>query len=283
MTLLRIILSERNISLFNQTTHTQEANPENSYLMKSILLHMTCFLLLIAGAKAQTDTISTKKGDLLIHPVLHGTLVLEYRGNTIYVDPYGGAEGFAGLPDANLILITDIHGDHCDSASLAVVKKENSHMIVPAAVAEKLKGSFGKPEILANGKKTTWEGITIEALPMYNLPEAADSRHTKGRGNGYLLTIGSKRVYISGDTEDIPEMRALKDIDIAFICMNLPYTMSVDQAADAVNEFKPAIVYPYHFRGKDGLSDIDHFRELIEEEFETEGVEVRLRRWYPQQ
>lgn len=248
--------------------------------MRRITIFLCMSLLFCFKALAQPDTIATNKGDIIIHPIVHGTLAVQYDGKTIYVDPYGGASGFESLPAADLILITDIHGDHCDSSTLVAVNAGETQLIVPQAVARKLNGHFGEPRILDNGKKTKWQGITIEAVPMYNLPESPDSRHTKGRGNGYILNLGDKRIYISGDTEDIEEMRKLQKIDIAFVCMNLPYTMSVDQAADAVNAFRPGIVYPYHYRGKDGLSDVDHFKELLEEDYEASNVEVRLRNWY---
>ena len=124
-------------------------------------------------------------------------------------------------------------------------------------------------------------GLNIKAIPMYNLPESADSRHTKGRGNGYIVNFGGKNVYLSGDTSDIPEMRNLKGIDVAFVCMNLPYTMDVDAAASAVIDFKPGIVYPYHYRGQGGLNDVDKFKELVNKG--ASKVDVRLRQWYPAQ
>jgi L-ascorbate metabolism protein UlaG (beta-lactamase superfamily) len=150
-------------------------------------------------------------------------------------------------------------------------------------VADQLPEEFQQQlVVIGNGETTEQLGIGIEALPMYNLPEEdPDSRHTKGRGNGYLLSIGDKTIYISGDTEDIDEMRALEDIDVAFVCMNLPYTMSVEQAADAVLEFQPEVVYPFHYRGPDGLSDVDKFKQIVEGE--NEDIEVRLRAWYPEQ
>jgi L-ascorbate metabolism protein UlaG (beta-lactamase superfamily) len=132
--------------------------------------------------------------------------------------------------------------------------------------------------ILKNGDETTQSGISIRAIPMYNLPESATAMHTKGRGNGYVLTIGGKNIYISGDTQGIPEMRALKNIDVAFVCMNLPYTMDVKEAADAVLAFKPRIVYPYHYRGTGGLSDVNAFKSLVEAG--DKHIEVRLRNWY---
>jgi L-ascorbate metabolism protein UlaG (beta-lactamase superfamily) len=133
--------------------------------------------------------------------------------------------------------------------------------------------------ILKNNEQTLQSGISILAIPMYNLPESSTAMHTKGRGNGYVLTIGGKRIYISGDTQGIPEMRSLKNIDIAFICMNLPYTMDIKEAADAVLAFQPRIVYPYHYRGKDGLSDVNGFKSLVQAG--NKNIDVRLRNWYP--
>ncbi len=132
---------------------------------------------------------------------------------------------------------------------------------------------------MKNGDNITLSGISISAIPMYNLPESPTAMHTKGRGNGYVLGIGGKRIYLSGDTQGIPEMRSLKDIDVAFVCMNLPYTMDIKEAADAVLEFKPKIVYPYHYRGQGGLSDINGFKSLVEAG--DKNIEVRLRNWYP--
>jgi len=133
--------------------------------------------------------------------------------------------------------------------------------------------------VLKNGDQTTQSGISIKAIPMYNLPESPTAMHTKGRGNGYVLGIGGKLIYISGDTQGIPEMRSLKNIDVAFVCMNLPYTMDIKEAANAVLDFKPKIVYPYHYRGSNGLSDVDAFKKLVEAG--NKNIEVRLRNWYP--
>lgn len=150
-------------------------------------------------------------------------------------------------------------------------------LVVPQAVADKLPATTNKQKvlILRNGDKTMQQGISITAIPMYNLPEAPNAFHTKGRGNGYVLNIGDKNVYISGDTEDIPEMRALKNIDIAFVCMNLPYTMPVEQAAQGVLAFKPKVVYPYHYRGQ----DVNTFKSLVNTG--DKDIEVRLKNWYP--
>lgn len=245
--------------------------------MKNYILVL--FTLLSFGLQAQ-DVIKTNKGEIKIHPIVHGTLALEYNGMTLYVDPYGGAEGFSGLNDADLILITDIHGDHLNPNTLKALNTSNSHFIVPQAVADQMEAIDNKSiEVLDNGKATQFKDINIKAIPMYNLPESEDSRHTKGRGNGYILSIANKTIYISGDTEDIVEMRSLKKIDVAFVCMNLPYTMDVESAADAVSEFKPAVVYPYHYRGQGGLSDVEKFKSIVNNN--TKKVEVRLRNWYP--
>jgi len=251
--------------------------------MKNISLTVLFVALVSLTLNAQIatpDTLQTKKSSLIIQPVMHASLVLTANGKTIYVDPAGGAELFKGLATPDYILITDIHGDHFDPKTLDAVKSAGTTLIVPQAVADKLSApEKEKFIILKNGAKTDQSGIIINAIPMYNLPETPDSRHTKGRGNGYVLTIGGKNIYISGDTEDIPEMRSLKDIDVAFVCMNLPYTMDINQAADAVLAFKPKIVYPYHYRGQNGLSDTNAFKQLVNAK--NNSVDVRLRNWYP--
>lgn len=225
------------------------------------------------------DVISAKKGDITISPITHGTLVLERNNQVIYVDPYGGAALFEGHKKPTLVLITDIHGDHLNQETLDGLDLSEATLIVPQAVADKLPEGTGKSiEIIANNQTKTINDVKIEAIPMYNLPESAEAPHTKGRGNGYIVHLGGKQFYISGDTEDIPEMRTLKNIDVAFVCMNLPYTMDVDQAASAVSEFKPKIVYPYHYRGSNGFSDFEKFKSLVNDA--APEVEVRLRSWY---
>lgn len=250
------------------------------------LKRMVISLLLVAGpviAGAQRpvpDTIETPKGPLLIQPILHGTAVLTWNGKTIYVDPYGGAKAFEGIAPPDLILITDIHGDHLNAETLAAIETSKAMVIAPQAVVEKLPENLkAKASVLGNGSHLNALDIPIAAIPMYNLPEEPDSRHTRGRGNGYILTFANKQVYFTGDTEDIPEMRTLKNIDIAFVCMNQPFTMDIQQAASAVLEFKPKMVYPYHYRGQAGLSDTEAFKKLVNEG--NSAIEVRLRNWYP--
>lgn len=247
--------------------------------MKNLIFALA--LLLVADLSAQSltgDMIETNDGTLTIQPILHGTLGLEWDGKIIYIDPYGGEEAFAGLPDPDMIIITDIHGDHHNPNTLAALTTDGVQFVVPQAVADLMEVEYNL-QIMANGDTWSWGGMTIEALPMYNLPDDETSRHTKGRGNGYILTFGDKRVYISGDTEDIPEMRALENIDVAFVCMNLPYTMSIDQASEAVLEFEPAIVYPFHFRGTEGLADVEQFKVNVNSK--NDKIDVRLREWYP--
>ncbi|MBC6698966.1 MBL fold metallo-hydrolase [Hymenobacter puniceus] len=226
------------------------------------------------------DQITTKKGPLTVQPITHGSVVFTWNGKTIYVDPYGGAEAYAGLAAPDVILITDIHGDHLDLKTIAGLSVGKALMVVPKAVAEKLPAEYkAQVRILGNGQQLDTLGMRVSAIPMYNLPEAADAPHIKGRGNGYVLNLGGKNVYLSGDTEDIAEMRALKGIDVAFVCMNLPYTMDVNQAAQGVLAFKPGIVYPYHYRGQNGLSDVDGFRKTVNTA--NKKIDVRLRNWYP--
>jgi len=225
------------------------------------------------------DKLTTSKGDLVIQPVVHASVVLTFSGKNIYVDPAGGGHLFKGLAAPDLILITDIHGDHFDEKTIDSIKTPNTLLIVPQAVADKITNTDkSKVVVLKNGDHTEQVGVSISAIPMYNLPETADSKHPKGRGNGYIFEAGGKRLYFSGDTEDIPEMRALKNIDVAFVCMNLPYTMDINQAADAVLAFKPVIVYPYHYRGQNGLSDTNAFKQLVNAK--DAAIDVRLRNWY---
>lgn len=239
-----------------------------------------CMLFVFAqGVVAQQvapDQISTKNGDITVQPIQHGTLVLTWNDVTIYADPFGGLKAFEGVRSPDLILITDIHGDHLNIETLNALDTRYTKLVVPQAVFDRLPESLSKQAVIINnGESTEQMGISIRAIPMYNLPETDDSRHPKGRGNGYILNMGGKNVYLSGDTEGIEEMRSLKNIDVAFVCMNLPYTMDVKQAADAVLDFQPNIVYPYHYRGQ----DTQKFKELVNAG--DEEIEVKLRNWYP--
>lgn len=244
-----------------------------------ISVMMLFVISVVLGQRPSPDKIETSKGPLAVQPLNHATLALTWQGKTIYADPFGGAKTFEGIAAPDLILITDIHGDHFNPETLEAINASKAILIVPQAVADKLSEDLkSKAVVLDNGKSTSQLNITITAVPMYNLPESPDSRHTKGRGNGYVLTFGNKKVYISGDTSGVPEMRNLKGIDVAFVCMNLPYTMDINEAAEAVLAFKPDVVYPYHYRGQNGLSDTEAFKKMVNEK--CDDIEVRLRDWY---
>ncbi|MGC9327561.1 MAG: MBL fold metallo-hydrolase [Candidatus Hinthialibacter sp.] len=223
---------------------------------------------------SRTQRFQTAEGPLIIHPIQHASFVMQWNDQTIFVDPVGGLDLYKQFPKANLILLTHDHGDHLNQDVIDGVSSDFTQIIAPAPVIEKLNAS-SKPRaiLMANGDKKTLGAVSIEALPMYNTTPERLRYHQKGKGNGYVLTLGGKRIYISGDTEDIPEMRALRNIDIAFVCMNLPYTMSVEQAADAVRDFKPKIVYPYHYRG----SNLEKFKTLVGADL---PIEVKIVDWY---
>lgn len=225
-----------------------------------------------------TAVMETK--EIKIIPIEHATAVLEWGDITIYVDPTGGAAAFNGQKKPDLILITDIHGDHLNMETLEALDTSKAKIMVPQAVADQIPEEFTTQlDILGNGESKERYGILVEAIPMYNLREEAKDFHVKGRGNGYILNIGDQRIYFSGDTEDIPEMRSLENIDKAFICMNLPYTMTEESAASAVLDFKPKQVYPYHYRGRPDVSDVNKFKDLVNKG--NPNIEVVQLDWYP--
>lgn len=230
---------------------------------------------------ADASKILKMKGDeIKITPIEHATAVIEWNDITIYIDPTGGSTAFKNQKKPDLILITDIHGDHFNKETLEAIDISKATFVVPQAVADEMPDEFAdKLEILANGSSKELNGILIEAIPMYNLREEAKDFHVKGRGNGYILTIDKQRIYFSGDTEDIPEMRSLKNIDKAFVCMNLPYTMTVESAASAVLDFKPKQVFPYHYRGRPDVSDVEMFKKLVDAG--NQDIEVVQLDWYP--
>lgn len=234
-----------------------------------------------AEVETETDvTFESIAQGLSISPISHATMVMDWDGTIMYIDPVGGAESFKGQPQPDVILITDIHGDHLNAETVAAVYNENTEIIAPKAVQEKMPAEWqDKVNVLDNDQDTNVGDFNIKGIPMYNLREEAKKFHEKGRGNGYVIEHNDMRVYISGDTEDIPEMRNLEDIDVAFVCMNLPYTMTVDNAADAVLEFKPTKVYPYHYRGTEGLSDVAKFKTLVNNG--DASIKVVQLDWYP--
>ena len=220
-------------------------------------------------AARPVQEIPTSAGTVKITPIQHASLMLEAGGKVIHIDPSQGS--YDGLPAADIVLITDIHGDHMDPKTLAKVEKAGTVIFAPQAVAKTITAAT----VINNGETKKAGAWTIEAVPMYNLqrgPAPGKLYHDKGRGNGYVLTYGGKRFYVSGDTEGVPEMKALKNIDVAFVCMNLPYTMPPEEAAAAVRAFLPKTVYPYHYRGSD--------LKTFEAGLQGSGVNVRLLDWY---
>jgi L-ascorbate metabolism protein UlaG (beta-lactamase superfamily) len=241
----------------------------NVSMKASTLLCALSLSLAAAPPAGKPEDFKTSAGTLTMTPIQHAGLMLQAGGQVMQIDPAQGS--YDGFPAADFILITDIHGDHLSAPTIAKVKKGSTVIVGPEAVAKSVAGTT----ILRNGETKTFGAWTIEAVPMYNLtrgPAPGQLYHEKGRGNGYVITYGGLRMYVAGDTENIPEMRALKNIDVAFIPMNLPYTMTPQEAADAVKAFKPKIVYPYHYQG----SDLKAFETALK----GTDIEVRLRDWY---
>ena len=238
--------------------------------MKLLAFVVVASLPALAAPARPVQEFPTSQGVVKITPIQHATLMLEGGGKVIHVDPYSQGN-YEGLPPADIVLITDIHGDHLDPKALAKVQKAGTVIFAPEAVAKTVPAAT----VIHNGESKMAGDWKIEAVPMYNLkrgPSEGKLFHDKGRGDGFVLTYGGKRFYISGDTEGTPEMKALKNIDVAFVCMNLPYTMPPEEAAEAVRAFKPKMVYPYHYRG----SDLKAFESALA----GSGVEVKLLDWY---
>jgi len=255
--------------------------------MKRILYLFPLAVLLLTACKntTQKEAIPTQEiantaTKLDIVPINHATMVLHWDETVIYVDPTGDKAAFEGQPAPDIILVTDVHGDHLNIPTIDSIITPETYFIAPQAVYDELPDALKERMTrLANDETKTITGIAITGIPIYNLREEAKNFHVKGRGNGYVLEKDSYRVYISGDTEDIPEMRALQNIDLAFVCMNLPFTMTVESAAAAVADFKPKTVVPYHYRGREGFSDVARFEKLVNEN--APEVEVKRLDFYP--
>jgi len=227
----------------------------------------------IAGAAEPAsfpvDVIPTSAGDLEITFIGHGTLIFRFGGRVIHIDPYSAIADYAALPKADLILLTHHHPDHLDPKALTPIRTDATVIIGTASCAEALPGII----VLKNGDTHAAAGFTVEAVPAYNLlhkRENGQPFHPKGEGNGYILTFGSTRVYVAGDTENTPEMKALRNIDVAFLPMNLPYTMTPEMVADAVRAFAPKVLYPYHY----GDTDTTRLTALLAGQG---GTEIRIR------
>lgn len=223
------------------------------------------------------DMFPTPGGDITVHPVDHASFVMETPIGVIYNDPVGDVANYADFATPDLVLITHEHGDHYNVDTLTAVVGENTQIITNPAVYEMLPDALkAKASMIANGETAMFKEVSIEAIPAYNTTEERLNFHPQGRDNGYVVSLPDFRVYISGDTEGVPEMRALENIDLAFVCMNLPFTMDAEAAAAAVSEFKPSYVYPYHFRGRDGgTQDPEEFAKMV-----AMGTEVKFGNWY---
>ena len=226
-------------------------------------------LLALAGNPLPTDTVPTSAGPLVLTFVGHGTLALEWKGKVVHVDPWGKLADYAGKPPADLVLVTHEHADHLDPAAVLALTGKATRVVASAAAAEKLPGAT----VLGNGGELEVSGVTVRAVPAYNLihkRETGEPFHPRGRGNGYVLGFADVRVYVAGDTENVPEMAALGEVDVAFLPMNLPYTMTPEMVAAAARVIQPRILYPYHY----GDTDPQALVKLLAGE---KSIEVRVR------
>lgn len=249
-----------------------------TYLSSAALLCLAALNVAWAQETApyQTDVESTSGGDLRITPIHHASVMLGWRDKVIDIDPVG-VPYFTGLPKADLILITHDHGDHMDPKAIALIQKSETLLVVPDSVKKTVSEA---QVVMSNGQTRSVDiggiKVQIQAVPMYNIARKrpnGEPYHPKGAGNGYVLTIGGKRIYFAGDTECTPEVQELKKIDIAFLPMNLPYTMTPLEAAACVKAFRPKIVYPYHYQGQDPQLFADSLKD-------EKGITVRLRNMY---
>lgn len=234
-----------------------------------LLVFMLVATTAIAKQQFQTDTIKTSGGDLDITFIGHGTLMFNYGGKIFHVDPWGKLADYTKLPKADVIILTHEHQDHLDPAAIKEIRTKNTLVVLTETCAQTVPRGI----IMHNGDTKEVEGVKIEAVPAYNMVHMRAPGvpyHPKGVGNGYIFTFGDKRVYVAGDTENTPEMKNLKNIDVAFLPMNLPYTMTPEMVADAAKAFKPKILYPYHT----GATDLSKLTNLMTG---VQGIDVRLR------
>lgn len=239
-------------------------------LAAGVLLWTCMALSAFAAAPLEQDTLVTSAGKVEVTFIGHASLMLRFNGKVIQVDPYSKVADYTALTKADLILLTHHHQDHLDEAALAAVRTENTELLLTEICSQKVAGGT----VMKNGDRKTAQGIEVEAVPAYNLMHKRDNGqffHPKGEGNGYVLTFGDTRIYIAGDTENTPEMKALLHIDYAFLPMNLPFTMTPEMVADAALAFRPKVLYPYHY----GESDTGRLIALLKD---AGDIEVRIRR-----
>lgn len=243
--------------------------------MKYFLITLFAMILCLVGNLSaqkvfKKDTIKTSAGDLVMTFIGHGSLMFQFDGKVIHVDPVSREADYSQLPNADLILLTHEHGDHLDTKAIELITQKSTQLLQTQICA-----SQDKKEgiVMENSDVKTVAGLKIAAVPAYNIVHKRNDGnpfHPKSAGNGYIITFGDKRVYVAGDTENTPEMKSLKNIDIAFLPMNLPYTMTLEMVADAAKAFKPKILYPYHY----GDTDPEKLVELLNS---TPEIEVRIR------
>jgi len=242
--------------------------------MRSEGIRVTVFFLALAvlaagQAKFEKDVIQTSQGDLEITFIGHATLMFQWGDKTIHVDPWTRLADYSELPKADIILVTHEHGDHLDAEAIKILRTEDTRLVLTELCSKRVEGGT----VMKNGDEQTVGGLKIEAVPAYNIVHKRDNGkpyHPKGDGNGYIITFGDKRVYVAGDGENTPEMKALSGIDVAFLPMNLPYTMTPEMVADAARAFKPKILYPYHY----GNTNTDELIDLMKG---VAGIDVRIR------
>lgn len=233
--------------------------------MKQILLFSIftiATMLTLDAQKFEPDVYNTSKGKLSIYFIGHGTLMFEFNGKIIHIDPWSKLADYTTLPKADFIFITHHHGDHFDTTAIKQVWKKNTTLVLNSGLYE----TYNKGEMMKNGDSKVFGDIKVEAVPAYNITPERDKFHPKGRDNGYVFNFGNRRVYVAGDTENIPEMAFLKNIYIAFLPMNQPYTMLPKQVVEAVDKFEPKILYPYHY----GETNLDELKTLMAAEPQTE-------------
>lgn len=249
-------------------SHTDSAAPY--YIERSYRAVQEVGTNLLTG-----DYLATTNGDLLIHPINHASFFMTWQGKMIYNDPVGPVGLYSSFGKGDLIFISHTHSDHFSTTTLQGITNAGTIIIAPqAAYTSMAAGLRALTIVLTNGMSTNLMGVNIEAIPAYNI---SNSNHPLGVGNGYVLTIGGKRIYAAGDTEDVPAMKALQKIDVAFVPINRPYTMDLTSAVNAVRTFRPAVVYPYHYSPSTPTTDVNLFKQRVGQDL---GIEVRLRKWY---
>jgi len=239
------------------------------YIVGTLLILLTTMVSCSAAKSFDTDTIKTADGDLVMTFIGHGTLMFEYHGNIIHIDPVSRYADYATLPKADLILLTHQHGDHLDMSAINQIIQDDTDIVLTNLCFDQVK----KGSVMKNGDSISVRGLPIKAVPSYNLINKRDDGepfHPRGMGNGYVITFADINVYIAGDTENIPEMKELDNIDIVFLPMNLPYTMNPTMVVDAVTMLNPGVLYPYHY----GDTDVTELLNLMKE---VPHVEVRIR------